>query len=238
MLNAYLTQTKRLLQNPPAPNSLYNSGDLTDYINEARVQLAGESMSIRVLGTLTMTAGDQGPYAYTSIDISSSQGVAGVLDVRSFSYVAGDGQVWMAPRSFEWFTIYNLNTGNPVVGVPSEWAQYGQGVNATMFVSPPPDIQYVLIGDCVCYPIALTNDMTIEAIPPLWTTAVPYYAAYLALLSAQTGIRTEQAKGMLDLYELFTARARKFTTPETLPLQYSQTIPQPQAAQYGGGKAA
>ena len=241
MLTSYQNQVQELLQNPSAPTSLYNTTDLTNYINTARVQIAGEGECIRYMATVPITSGNQGPYAFSSFNTgtSSANGIQGVLNARHLWYVSGSGQVWMTPRSFDWFAIYDLNAATPPSGVPAEWAQYGQGVNGTIYVSPPPNANFTLNADTVCYPIPLASDSTVEAIPPLWQTAVPYFAAYMALLSAQTGARVQDAQRMLQLYELFMQRARRFANPEVLPLQYDQAIPGVQATQYGiQGKSA
>jgi hypothetical protein len=229
MLFSYQQQTQRLIRDIAQKD--INPRDLVGYINEARTQVAGESASIRAFGTLPVVSANRGPYAFSLVTLTTA-GVAGILDARAFLYAVGTGMKWITPRSFEWFTIYCLNNTNPGTGAPKVWSQYGQGVTGSVYVDPVPDANYTLSGDCVCYPVPLVNDTTIEAVAPLWTTAVPYYAAYLALLSAQTGDYMDKAQKMLSLYELFVARARRFVTPDVLPLQYSQATPEPTATQY------
>lgn len=243
MLNSYLASTGQLLQNPSAPVDLYGPADLTGYINTARTQVAGEGACIRFMATAALTATNQGPYAFSAFNtgVSATNGIQGILNARALWYRSGGGQVWMTPRGFDWFSVYDLNTTTSASGPPIEWSQYGQGVGGSIYVSPSPDQNYTLNVDAVCYPIPLVTDATIEAIPPLWQTAVPYFAAYMALLAAQTGARVQDAEKMLQLYELFTGRARKFANPEVMPLQYDQAVPDVRATQYGGaspGKAA
>lgn len=233
-LTAYLTATQALLQNPDSPTALYDPLQLISYINTARVQVAGEGLCIRALATLAITGGSQGPYAFSSFNtgVSATNGIAGVLNARTLWYMSGSGRVWIAPRSFDWFAIYDLNMIAPGTGPPAEWAQYGQGINGTAFVSPVPDTGYTITADSIAYPIPLVDDTTVEAVPPLWQTAVPYFAAYMALLSAQTGARVQDAQRMLQLYELFTGRARKFANPDIMPLQYEQAVSEVHATQY------
>jgi hypothetical protein len=70
------------------------------------------------------------------------------------------------------------------------------------------------------------NDTTAEAIPYLWTDAVPYFAAYLALLSSQTGARTADADKMMQRYTEFVERAKRAATGDVLPWQYQgQPVP-------------
>ena len=207
---------------------------MTTFINSARGQVAGESEAIRLIGGLSITAASSPQaYPFSSITLGGVAGVAGVINVRTIWYQDTPGQVWVAPETFEWFSIYELNNASPVTGPPVTWAQFGQGASAqtspqpvgggSLYISPGPNTSYALFLDCVGYPIPLVDDTTAEAIPYLWTDAVPYFAAYLALLSAQTGMRTQQADNMFKLYELFMQRARKAATSSVLPWQFEQT---------------
>ncbi len=232
-LSAYLGQVQRLLQNPGAPSDLYNPADLTLAINEARQQLAAESASIRVLGTLAVTALLTGPYPFSAINLAPAVGVSGAINMQTLWYAVGDGKKWIRPRPWPWFSLFQMNNPVPMGGAPIEWSQLGQGVNGTLYVSPIPDIAYTLTADTVCLPIDLVDDTTPEAIPALWTNAVQYYAAYVALLGAQTGVRMDEAAKYFQLYTEFVNRARAFATPGIVPTIY-QGIPNPaRAAQLG-----
>lgn len=143
----------------------------------------------------------------------------------------GTGNVWITPRGFEWLTYYRLNNPVPQQARPTDWSQFGQGAapapsqqadGGTLYVDPVPDQSYTATCDCVCYPITLVDDTTAEALPYLWTDAVPYFAAYLALLSAQTGAREEMANRMFARYQEFVNRARAFSNPSVLGGQYAQ----------------
>jgi hypothetical protein len=221
LLDIYLTQTNQLLEYPEAPDPLYSNADLTLWINRARQQLAGESQSIRVLGTVS-TVVAQNLYEFSGINVSSVAGVASALHVRSIRYAVGLGFSRLRVRNYEWFETYELNTATPQSGPPAVWAQYGQGETGSFFVSPLPDDVYVMTCDCVCLPIDLVDDTTVEAIPSLWQDAVCYFAAYLALLSAQSAQRQNDAQRMLDRYTEFTDRARKFATPGVNSYLYPQ----------------
>lgn len=138
------------------------------------------------------------------------------------------GQVWMTPRPFEWFSLYELNNAAPVQGAPQRWSQFGQGASGspsqggTLWVSPVPDTGYTLTVDAVCYPVDLVDDTTPEAIPYLWTDAIPYYAAYMAYLSSQSPARETNALRMFGIYQEFVVRARRFSTPGILPSNLPQ----------------
>lgn len=235
MLTEYLTQTQNLLQNPGAPVSLYSTTSLISYINTARGQLAGESKSIRYIGTISTIAGQRN-YNYSAISTngpSSVSGVQGVVNIRTIEYGIAQGQKWVEPRSWTWFNYYYMGNPVPVNGVPLRWAQLGQGVNGTFYLDPPPDMTYTLFCDVTGYPINLIDDTTTEAIPYLWTDAVPYFAAYLAYLSAQSPARQADAQRMMQLYEQFVQRARTAATPDLGATMYPQNTDPTQLAKLG-----
>lgn len=222
MLTAYLNQTRRLLQNPPAPTSLYSDVDLTAYINSARGQTAGDGECVRVNATLPTVNGTQ-TYAFSAINTSSVNGIQGVLNARMITKTVTGGATMLNAWPWEWFNRYYIATLNVANATPTEWTQYGQGVNGSIYLSPTPNSVYTLTIDTVCYPIDLVDDSTAEAIPYPWTDCVPYFAAYLALLAAQTGARAGEADRMFARYEEFKTRARRLSTSTVLPYQYEQS---------------
>lgn len=217
MLNSYLAQTGQLLQNPGASTALYSTSDLTGYINRARSQLAAETECIRLMNTLTLTFGTQ-VYSFSSISPATT-GTAGVYNVRGATCSVASGFVWLSPRPFPWFQLYYLNNPVPQTGFPTTYAQFGQGVNGSLYFNPVPDFPYTVMLDCVCEPIALASDADPEDIPYPFTEAVPYYAAYLALLSAQ---RMADAQAMWQEYQKFAARGRQLSNGAVNPAQYPQ----------------
>lgn len=223
MLSTYLTQTKQLLQNPGAPISLYSDADLTLWVNRARKQLAGESASLRVLGIIPTVIG-QRPYNFASINLGDSTvtGVGSTLRVEQMMYAVGDGFQWFRSRPWPWFMSFKLSNPAPATGAPEIWSQYGQGSTGSFYLDPIPDFVYAITADCVCLPIDLVNDSTVEAIPPLWQDAVAYFAAYLAFMSAQSAQRQADALRVYKLYEEFVDRARKFATPSVNEYFYPQ----------------
>lgn len=231
MLTSYLTQTQNLLQSPAAPTTLYSTANLTTFINSARLQLAGESQSIRVLATLPLTSGVQ-VVPFSSITTGTA-GVGGVFAVRQALVGIGSGQILLYPRSFEWFTRYYLNQVVPKSALPETWAQYADGTAGSLYFYPIPNAAYTVQLDCVCEPIPLVDDTTVEAIPYPWQDAVPYYAAYLALMSAQ---RTADAGAMMQIYEMFVKRGRTISTPGVLPTNRPQ-VPDPTMANKLGSSA-
>lgn len=245
MLTQYLTQTRRLLQLPQAPTSLYTDPDLTSYINTARSQLAGEGECIRAIGTLS-TAASVNAYEFSGLSLGTPAvtGIAGAIHIRSLSYDVGTGQAWITPQPWEWFNYYVLN--DPIanspdqLGPPVTWAQYAQGAKAPTgigrggsFYINYPDAAYNLRADCVCYPIDLADNTTVEAIPFMWTDAVPFFAAYYALMSSQMQARMADAIRYYEMYKEFVARARQAANPSVLRFQYEQASDVPQAMKLG-----
>jgi hypothetical protein len=246
MLAAYLTQTRSLLQLPGTnSSSLYSDGDLTRFINVSRGQVAGEAECIRRIGTIP-TVQNVNVYPFSSIVLNSS-GVDGVLNVRSIRYAAGQGSIWIPSRAWEWFELYELNNAAPNQAAPMSWSQYGQGASpgatgssgsGSLYISPLPDIVYTLNCDCVCYPVALASDGDPEVIPYLFTDCVPYFAAYYALLSAQTNARLNDAIQYFKIYSEFLDRARKAANPSVLRWQFEKAQDPVQASKLGQKGAA
>jgi hypothetical protein len=217
MLNYYTQQTQLLLKDPKMER--FNLFDLRSYVNTARGQVALEGECIRIYSTLTLAIGTQ-QYPFSAIVFpAGALGVAGVMNVRMATYQIAGGAKRITTREWEYFNEFVLNNPVPNPGPPVEWAQYGQGAAGSLFFNLP-DFGYTLNLDTVGYPLPLASDTDPEALPYAWTDAVPYYAAYVGLLTAQ---QADAAAGMYKLYELFAGRARQFATPSVLPHQYQQT---------------
>ncbi len=250
MLSAYLLQTRSLLQLPGTQStSLYSDSDLTRWINISRGQVAGEGECIRVVGTISTVVG-QRPYRFQDVNVgvSATTGVQGVINIGSMSYAVGSGELWMTPRPWPWFTLYELNTAVPQSGPPKQWAQFGQGAapsrasftqigGGSFYISPLPDDIYQLNCNSVCYPIPLVDDNTAEALPYLWTDAVPFFAAYFALMSAQTNARMADAAQMYKgHYNEFMSRARRQANPDVNTWMYKQAGDPAQGVKMGVAK--
>lgn len=222
-LSTYVAETRRLLQNPPAPTSLYATADLETYVNTARGQVAADGECVRAQGTLALTLGTR-IYDFSSVNTGTSSvtGVGGLFTIRQALVVIGDGQKWITPRPFEWFTYYRLNDATPTQARPTEWAQYKQGELGSIYVDPVPDDSYTLNVDCLAVPNDLAADGDVDAIPYPWTDAVPYFAAYLALLAAQSAQRQADAARMLERYNEFKDRARRYSNSTVLPYSHPQ----------------
>lgn len=221
-LTTYIERTRALLQNPAVGSGLiYNDATLTRSINWARGQIATREKCIRVFGVLTLNALQQ-QYVFGAINFGtpSITGVVGPNNVRRINISAGTGQLRVDGRPWEWFEQYHLNNAAPPTGRPTTWAQYAQGNGGSIFFDPIPDMSYACLCDLECAPIALSDDTTVEAIPFAWIDTVPFFAAYLTLLGAQTGAREKEAERMMERYNEFATAARKGATPGELGWQF------------------
>lgn len=235
MLDQYIEETRQLLDLPSAPVQLYSDATLTSFINRARKQVALDGECVRLYAPLATVALQQ-VYPFSAINISGDPSILAVCNVRMISRAqAPDSKKMINAWPWEYFNQYYVATSNPLVAAPTEWAQYGQGTKGSIFFYPVPDAILSLACDTVCLPISLVDDTTAEAIPYPWTECVCYFAAYLALLSAQTGQRSMDANLMFERYEEFKNRARRFATPSVLGAQYEQSGGKSVIPPVGGG---
>ena len=214
VLSAYVAQVRSLLDD--ATGALYTDGNLSIFINDARLQIAGASESIRTLATISLTTGVQN-YRYSTFSVPPPNGAAGVLSVRKGRVF--NGSIWQEIISREWevFFSYQLTGSNAgKTGVPSVFAEQTPGVAGTFYVNPIPDVTYQAQFDVVAYPIPLASDGDPEIIPYPWTEAIQYFAAYLAYLSRQ---RKADADAMFQRYQMFEMRGTQMATPTVTPDQ-------------------
>ena len=249
MLTQYITNTQNLLQSPGAPSTLYSTANITLWVNIARGQVAGEGRCIKAIGTIPTIIGQRNyNFSGISFGVVATTGIQGALDLVRVQYNVGAGQKWVKGKSWAWFDFQRLNNPVPTSGAPTEWAQLSQGsaglgsitgegsgtiASGSFYVDPLPDYTYTLNCLCDCYPQALVIDTDVEALPYLWTDAVPYFAAYLALMSAQTSARLQQAQQMLQLYEQFVQRARQFANPDLNAGAFEQSKDPAMAGRFG-----
>jgi len=218
MLNSYLQTTRRIAMNDQVFAKVIDA-DLRDWINIARGQVAGESECIRVYATLAVSPPTQ-QYPFSAVAFpAGTTGVANVQLVRGITWQVADGAKVVYSREWEWLNRFYIATPIPQAGPPKYWAQFGQGTQGTIFINLP-DTAYTLNLDTACLPSPLVTDADPEAVPKLWTDAVPYYADYMGYLQHQV---KDAADKMMELYQTFMARARAAATPSQLPHQFAGT---------------
>lgn len=219
MLNTYLAITQSLIQTPASPVPLITTALLTQYINIARGQIAGQAECVPAFASLTVTPADFG-YAFSSLTFAESTMIAGAINIRRINYYNSATQGWkrVTVRDWSWFNDYVVAASPPVAGPPQVWSQYRQGTAGIFYINPL-DNDYDLMIDTSANPVPLVDDTTPEAIPYLWQDSVPYLAAYYAFMAFQ---RQADADHMMQRFENFMGRARIAVTPAVLPTYYPQ----------------
>lgn len=207
MLTAYETAVQQLIQ--LVPSGLIPTPTLDTYINTARMQLAADAECIRSPARINFIANQQ-TYAIAAVVpvFPPVAGIASTFTIRT-GLVAGQP---LEIRPWEWFAAYYL--GDPNLGTPVRMAQQGSGADGILYFHPAPAGDYTTYFDVVCLPVALVDDTTPEAIPPTFTDAVPFYAAWLAFCQLQ---RQAEAQLMLSRYKELALAGRQEATPTVLP---------------------
>ncbi len=208
-LIAYQQITRRLLND--ATFAKFNDFDLLDWINIARNQIAAEGEAIHRVG-FSNTAIGTSEYDIGAIPIANNVGVGEPVAARMIAV----NNVLLSPRSWEWMFEYYIAPG-AANGVSVDWGQLVQGTGGSIYLGPPPSGVWPMIVDVVCLPLAIATDADPEALPYPFTDAIPYFAAYMALLTVGD---FDTADKMFALYERFITRARALSTPTVLPDQY------------------
>jgi hypothetical protein len=150
------------------------------------------------------------PFAdVNSMVATSGSGISSIFMVNSISVLFGNYRYTMAHVGFSKYQalIRNYSAGLYQYA-PAVFAQFGQGVNGSVYAYPIPNSPYQWEWDVCCTVAPLATDTDPEAIPFPWTDAVAYYAAYLALDGAQ---RLADAKRRYEQYEMYMKRARQFS---------------------------
>lgn len=180
--------------------------------------------AVAALSPYVSTSLNQELYTFSSLNtfVQQTPGVASIQGILSIAVMQGAPGAYK-PVLFNWpwgaLQAYCRSYSALVTNYPDRWAQYGQGVSGSFYLYPIPSGQYPMDVDCYCLPVNLASDTTPEAIPYPWTDAVPYYAAYLALLNSQ---RKEDAMAMLNDYKQKIAEGGGFSRPMVIPSYYGR----------------
>jgi hypothetical protein len=129
--------------------------------------------------------------------------VVGVLSVACAWGANAAMKPMLRPKIWSEFQAYLRSYNTGMRTYPAVWSQYGTGVGTgggSIYLWPLPSQPSQMDWDCWCRPVPLVQGAmpaTPEAIPYQFTTAVAFYAAYLAYSNAQ---RAEDAKNMFEQY--------------------------------------
>lgn len=148
---------------------------------------AGNSTTSTPVTTVLNTLNQgQEVYPFSGVNLAPFPGVESVYAVKSVSIIYSNYRYSVPVYSF---TVYQAMIRQYVASqyqyVPTFGSQYGRGAAGSFYMYPPPSQRYQLEWDCFCLPQDLTADESVEAIPDPYTDAVPYFAAYLAMIELQ-----------------------------------------------------
>lgn len=196
------------------PGSKYDNSTLITFTGGGGT-LAAATPVINCLNTVP----NQEIYTFAAANpfVQLTSGVGSILFVQSLACSWGALKPVLEQWNFD--DLQAQVRSYPFMGgEPSMWAQFGQGENGSIYLQPVPGQALPMEWNCVCTPIDLVDDTTAEAIPYPWTSAVKYYAAYLAFMNARRPIEANNAHQM---YEENMKRARNVSEPIFVPNYYA-----------------
>lgn len=153
---------------------------------------------------------NQEVYPFANAPLGDTPGVGSIFAVKSVTIIFDNLRYILPCYSFSTYQNYIRNYPFQYSYVPTVCSQYGQGGNGSLYYYPQPQQTYQTEWDAFCLPINLVDDTTPEAIPLPWSDAVPYFAAYLALLEMQ---KANDARGMLELFDKHLLRQSNSARP-------------------------
>jgi hypothetical protein len=159
---------------------------------------------------LTVTQGQQEVYPFSAAPLGSFPGVSQIFAVKSISFIYMNYRYSIPVFDFSTYQAYVRIYPQQYLYVPTAAAQYGQGVNGSLYMYPIPSYVYQMEWDCFCLPTPLETDDDFEAIPLPWTETVPYFAAHLAFLELQN---LNAAQFYLNLYDAMVHRYSAYARP-------------------------
>jgi len=173
-LQNYITQCQRLLHDANA--NFYSTGELTDYINEARNRLVRDTGCLRTIQMLN-TVTNQETYTFASMP----QG-AQTMDIININLYWGNSRVPLRYLAWSDFNA-QLRYWQNYIGRPIAFTMYG---TQTFYLGPVPDQVYAMEIDTVIEPVPLVNLSDVDPIPDPWTSPVAYYACHTAKYKEQS----------------------------------------------------
>lgn len=130
---------------------------------------------------INITVQGQEIYPFSSIPLGNFPGVSGILNVRSISVLFANWRYTCLRYDFQTYQNYIRRYPQNYQYVPEVVSQYGQGEQGSIYAYPLANAAYQMEWDCICSPIDLITDQSVEAIPKPWTDAVIFLSMYYAL---------------------------------------------------------
>ncbi len=174
---------------------------------------------LATISPLMITRGQQEVYPFSAIPLEQFEGVQSVYAAKSISFIYANYRYSVPVYPFSWYQSYVRIYPQQYLYVPTVAAQYGQGVNGSIYMYPIPSYMYQVEVDCFCLPFDLELDTDYEAIPMPWTQTVPYFAAHLAFLELQN---LNAATFYLNLYDQMVHRYSAYARPGRMTNPYGR----------------
>jgi hypothetical protein len=143
------------------------------------------AMATPIMSPMNLLLQGQEQYSFSDINLANSPGVDSVYFVRSASVIYANYRYSLPCYAFSVYQAMIRQYPFQYQYVPTFFSQFGQGAGGSLFFYPIPSQTYQLELDCSCLPIDLIDDQSVEALPPPWTDAVPYFAAGMAFEELQ-----------------------------------------------------
>lgn len=200
-LQQYTTQVQRLLHD--SNFQYWQQPELTDYINEARLRICGDTKcNRRLISSFSLTTGVES-YAITALNTAGS---CTCIDVMGINLYYGTLRY---PLNYYAWTDFNgrLRQWQTYLSRPVAFSWQGA---TTVYLGPIPDQAYVTDWDVATYPGDLVSLSDTCTLPIIFQSAVKYYAASLAKFRQQ---ELGESKLYEDKYKMEVLRnTRAFQT--------------------------
>lgn len=111
---------------------------------------------------------------------AQNPGIGDIFAVKSVSFIYANYRYSLPCYPFSVYQSQVRQYPQQYLYIPTICAQFGQGVNGSIYMYPIPSTAYQFEFDCFCHPIELIDDQTYEAVPQPWQDAVAMGAAVYA----------------------------------------------------------
>jgi hypothetical protein len=229
---ANATATANIVGGQITSYTLTNPG--SGYMFPPLVTIAGNGTgaTARAIKNYTLTANtEQEIYEFRDVPIPTLMpGAQSILAVLSVAVIWSNIRYTGNRVSFSKYqSLVRSYTSGNFLYTPFWFSQYGQGVNGSFYLYPLPDQIYPMEFDSLLIPADLVDDSTPEVIPYPWTDAVPFWAAWLALLANGDPARATLADRYYNaanggIYSVMMRRARAFSQPSLVSSFYGRNL--------------
>ena len=209
-LTNYITATQDLLHDPAG--RFWTQGQLTGYINVARVRTAADTKCLRQLVTGGALQAGIEVYSISSVSAFAPAGYT-VLSVLGITIYWGNLRTKLLDWSFTKADA-RLRYLQNYQDIPVVFARMGTN---QFYVAPVPNQVYTADFDVTLAPSPLVTDADQEPIPLDYQEIVPYYAAYKAKLNEQQG---QEADKLFEMYRRQAKIANAAYMPRVIPDAY------------------